>query len=158
MLHRLASRALSLLVLVCALAGLVGVGGLVVSEGLRAQTITAVNTMVRPVLATASGRAVQVPAYLFDYHTAETTAGTQLKNSIGGLGCVHINKAGAAGSLVTLYDMNSSMTTNATIMIASIDSASALKPMTCFGTLFTEGLYVVISSSGAAPDVTITYR
>lgn len=124
-----------------------------------AQVLTSnVGNLVRLTLTTGSGRSVAIPAYLFDAHLMATTAGTTIKDSAGVLGCVQINTAGASGSLVKVYDMTSTMTANNQILIASIDSASALKAPSCFGSIFTDGLTVVITSSGAAPDVTLTYR
>ena len=82
-----------------------------------------------------------------------TTAGTLIKTGSGILFGMSVNSAGAAGSTVTLYDGTSTAGTK--LGTFSTATVPAPQPIPAEGIQLNNGLFVVVASSGAAPDVTV---
>lgn len=87
--------------------------------------------------------------YHFNATTAGTIVGVQGKRK---LGFVTINKPGAAGSLVNIYDNYYQALSQD--LKASIDGATVGTKQ--YKVRLTQGCFLVISSTGAAPDVSIS--
>lgn len=97
-----------------------------------------------------------VPAYLKSCLYSSTTAGTNCHAGPMVLGCVVINTAGAASSTIKLYNQ-----TGATVIAGTLGEtidATQVGRQFCYGRLLTGGLTVAITSSGASPDVSITWQ
>lgn len=87
--------------------------------------------------------------------TANAT--TIVKQGQGKLGSITINKIGATGNTLAIYD---GLDTNGTItpskLLGTIDTTIAAAPLHVYDTVFQQGLLVVIAN-GTAADVTVSF-
>lgn len=87
----------------------------------------------------------------YNYEHLASNASTLVKTGGGFLHTIVINKIGATGNTLTVYDG----TDNTGAVIAVFDTTSTVRPSP-YDCVFKTGLYVTLAS-GTAADVTITY-
>lgn len=149
MARALVSQIVGVFILVSAFAGATSVLFHHISPTALAQGVGAIFATGGSSALGSFGRPMAVPAYLKSVNITTATT-TLIKDSTGVLGCVVVNKAGASGSTLTLYDI-----LNGT-KIATVDTGTAIE--FCYASIFPDYLYAVTATGGAAANITITYR
>lgn len=104
----------------------------------------------RLMLSGGSGRAVPIPAYLLSKNIA-SNATTVVKSTPGVLGCIVIQKAGASSNVATVYNNTNASGT----VLATIDTTATGEY--CYGAIFNTAL-TIVTATGTAGDITVTYR
>lgn len=87
----------------------------------------------------------------------KANASTIVKEGPGRLGFININKIGATGNTLAIYDgLDTSGTITPTVLLGTIDTTVAAAPTRIYDVVFQQGLLIVIAS-GTAADVTVCF-
>ena len=96
---------------------------------------------------------IPIPPYLLSKNITTNTT-TVVKTSAGVVGCVIINSPGGSSNTATIYGTNNSTYYG---KLATIDTTVTGNPERCYGMIGSDGI-TVVTATGTAADLTITYR